>query len=336
MILAAGEQVTSGLLALCLQDVGIQSRSFLSWQVPIHTDGAFTNASIKSIEPQWIQEILDQGGVPVIAGFQGVYNNCITTLGRGGSDLTAVALAHALKADFCDIYTDVAGVYTADPRIIGNARKISLITFSEMLELATHGAKVLQDKCVSYASEYGVRLRVFSSFHEEEGTEITESISASNDNAVQGIAHSFQAAKIRLRGAQLCSFSVSKILREHSVSIDGLTHFMGDQESIQLGITKADIVPAVAALKKMTRDMSLHDIDVDQHVCKITIVGRGMDEKTLPAYILKTLNQARIFAEVVGLTDLKMTLIVKEDKTTEPIRLLHDSLNLHLPHSNIA
>jgi len=332
VVLAAGEQVTTGLLSLCLQNLGIPARSFLSWQIPLTTDHHFTNASIHHVNPKEVFEFLNQGGVPVIAGFQGVCNGRITTLGRGGSDLTAVAMADALKADFCDIYTDVAGVYTADPRLISNARKITKITFPEMLELAVSGAKVLQDKCVAFAHEKKVRLRVLSSFQEGEGTEIVQNLetpSSDSQPSIQGIAHSFQSAKISLRGQKLNPVFIRDTLNDHAVHVEGITHHVDEAEAVTLGITKADLVPAVSALQQKRDALSFNDIDVNQDVAKISIVGQAFSNKSdLPTQILKILNSARIFAEVIEISKIKMMLIIKEHDATQTIRLLHDALNL--------
>ncbi len=339
VILSSGEQVTSGLLSLCLQELGIPSRSFMGWQIPIYTNSKHTDAAVTAIDPSPLHHFMEEGGIPVVTGFQGIHDARMTTLGRGGSDMTAVALAHALQADFCDIYTDVSGVYTADPRLISDAEKIDKITFEEMQLLADHGAKVLQPKCVAYAFEKKVRLRILSSFHTaEEGTEIIEtSPYATAANDLSGIAHSFNDARLSLRSLSLQSYTVlrkmSQILTQQGLLFDGLSKAIhpGEKDAahIDFFVTKADLVPTLTFLRKKQSDIGFSDIDVDQNVVKIALIGHGFKENTdLSTKVLRVitheLQALGLSAAITGLSEMKMTLVAQEKEARPVIQALHD------------
>ncbi|MBX9976632.1 MAG: hypothetical protein K2X98_00080, partial [Alphaproteobacteria bacterium] len=303
----------------------------------------------------------------VVAGFQGVHPNDrtprITTLGRGGSDMTAVVLASVLNADFCDIYTDVSGVFTADPRLIGSAQKIHKITFEEMQILADHGAKVLQPKCVAYAFEKNVRLRVLSSFDTlytaneatlantidippSIGTEIIQQERTVDRRPFSGIAHSFNQAKISLVGLRETHIKhLSAIIADTHIHIEGLSQSLTQVTKSQYAnivsflVTKADLVPVIALLKKKQQELGFSDINVIHNIVKISLVGYGFQQKiTSPANlgskiepnlgskVLKTLNDNQIFAEVAAITHMTMTLTADEHHARPIIQLLHDHL----------
>ncbi len=335
VILSAGEQVTSGLLSLCLQERGIPARSFTAWQLPFVTDDHHTNANVLTVECEPLKAFLNQGGVSVVAGFQGIHEGRITTLGRGGSDMTAVALAHALGADYCDIYTDVAGVYTADPRLIGDAEKIDTLTFEEMQLLAEHGAKVLQPKCIAYAFEKNVRLRVLSSFdHYACGTEIVFA-PVQRKRDLSGIAHSFNDVKIRLRSLPLTfTHAVRQMchaLTEEGIHYDGfakdLTEIDDNKMDISFLVTKADLVPMLSLLNKQQKNLGFSEIHVDQNIVKISLIGQRLkDDFLFRSRILKTLNERLISAEVAGTMGMKITLTAAENQARQIVQLLHDHL----------
>lgn len=333
VILSAGEQVTCGLLSLCLQEMGIPSRSFLGWQVPIQTNDRFTYASVADIHEAAIQEVLSQGGVPVVAGFQGIHEGRVTTLGRGGSDATAVALAHFLKADICDIYTDVSGVFTADPRVIAKAKRLDQLTFAEMLELSNQGAKVLQAKSVELAQKYNVKLRVLSSFEEAPGTEVVPTLKRDMHH-VAGLAHHFLDAKIGLRTGSDPAKSAARlkeVLAAQGLFIDGITQNIHDESRSELifGIKKADLLPTLAILQRFQGDIAFSEMHVDQKTASLSIVGEAIGKTPdFCAKVLASLRKAGIFGEVLVISPMKLSFMIQEEKATEALSLLHEQFVL--------
>ncbi|MGH6661449.1 MAG: aspartate kinase, partial [Rhodospirillales bacterium] len=283
VVVSTGEQVTVGLLALCLQNLGVTARSWLGWQMPISTDGVHGKARIKAIEAKELRRRMATGEVPVVAGFQGFGpDNRITTLGRGGSDTSAVALAAALEADRCDIYTDVEGVYTCDPRIVAKARKIDKITYEEMLELASLGAKVLQTRSVVLAMRMGVRLHVRSSYSDVPGTLVVDEDEIVEHEMVSGIAYSRDEAKITLvkvRDKPGVAAAIFGPLADASINVDMIVQNVsadGKATDITFTVPRSELKRAVETLEAKHKQLGYADLISDANVAKISVIGVGM------------------------------------------------------------
>ena len=281
-VVATGEQVTAGLLAIALQNLGVDARSWMGWQIAVETDGQHGKARINSIEGETLIERMQSGQIPVVAGFQGIGpDNRITTLGRGGSDTSAVALAAALKADQCDIYTDVDGVYTTDPRIVAKARKLSKITYEEMLELASVGAKVLQTRSVELAMKERVRLQVLSSFSDAPGTMVVDEEEVLEHEIVAGIAYSRDEAKITVRRVPDRPGIAAAIfvpLAEAHINVDMIVQNVAEDGTTDMTFTlgKTDLPRATAVLETARQAIGFAEITTDLNVAKISVVGVGM------------------------------------------------------------
>jgi len=349
MIAATGEQASSGLLALALQAEGIQARSYAGWQVPIKTDSSFTKARITAIDDTKIRADLDAGKVVIVTGFQGVdAEGNITTLGRGGSDTSAVAVAAAIKADECLIYTDVDGVYTTDPRVVSNARRLSVISFEEMLEMASLGSKVLQIRSVEFAGKYRVPLRVLSSLTPPDmpldvemrsGTLITFEEDAQMEAAVvSGIAFTRDEAKITLLGVpdkpgiafailgKVADANVDIDMIVQNQSVDGTTDFSftvnrNEFQKVSL-IMKNDIMPAVGAREVVT----------DENVAKVSIVGIGMRSHAgVAALMFKTLAEENINIQMISTSEIKTSVLIQDKYMELAVRALHKAFDLESP-----
>src|SRR5271157_2539614 len=280
VVVASGEQVTAGLLALALQDLGVDARSWLGWQIPLRTDGVHGKARIEGIEVGELRRRLAQGQVAVVAGFQGVGpRGRITTLGRGGSDTSAVALAAALEADRCDIFTDVDGVYTTDPRIVAKARKLDRITYEEMLEMASQGAKVLQTRSVELAMNHRVRVQVLSSFADVPGTLVVDEDEIVEQRVVSGIAYSRDEAKITVQkvaerpGVAAAIFGP---LADHSINVDMIVQNVSEDgkfTDLTFTVGKADLERAVKVLEARRGEVGFAALKPDSNVVKISVIG---------------------------------------------------------------
>jgi aspartate kinase len=334
VIAAAGEQVTSGLLALALQAIGITARSFLAWQIPIFTDFTHANARIQHIDPRLLEECWSHNTVPIVAGFQGLTpEGRLTTLGRGGSDTTAVALAAALKADRCDIYTDVAGVYTADPRIVSRAQKLKTITYGEMEELAAQGAKVLHTRSVETARHHQVPIRVLSSFHEGVGTDIISEDCLTDSLHVSGITHKNDEARITLATVQnetQVMADIFDILAHANVTLDMIVQniSLDDQTDLTFTIPKGEVPRVIDALQGK-QGVSFQDLIIDPNVAKITVVGVGLQRRLgIASLMLKTLAQMGTATQVISCSSLKVSVLVNESIAEEALRQLHTAYGL--------
>ncbi len=334
VIIAAGEQVTSGLLALALCQIGIPARSFLAWQIPIITDPIHGNARIEQIDSQHLEACWSKGLVPVIAGFQGLTpQGRLTTLGRGGSDTTAVALAAALNADRCDIYTDVTGVYTADPRIVPKAQKLKEITYEEMFELSAQGAKVLQTRSVETAMNHQVRVRVLSSFHEEPGTEIVPEKMLSDSIHVSGITHKGDEARLTLKNVHnetRVMADIFQMLANADVYIDMIVQNVSLDAGTDLTFTvlKGEIPRVVDALQKM-KTIFYDDLILDSNVAKITVVGVGLQRRLgIASLMFRTLTGMGVPLQVISCSAIKVSVLVKESVAEEAVRILHTAYGL--------
>jgi len=336
VVVSTGEQVTVGLLALCLQNLGVTARSWLGWQVPISTDGVHGKARIKAIEAKELRRRMATGEVPVVAGFQGFGpDNRITTLGRGGSDTSAVALAAALEADRCDIYTDVEGVYTCDPRIVAKARKIDKITYEEMLELASLGAKVLQTRSVVLAMRMGVRLHVRSSYSDVPGTLVVDEDEIVEHEMVSGIAYSRDEAKITLvkvRDKPGVAAAIFGPLADASINVDMIVQNVsadGKATDITFTVPRSELKRTVETLEAKHKQLGYADLISDANVAKISVIGVGMRSHAGVAQrMFKTLGEKGINIQVISTSEIKVSVLVAEEYTELALRALHSAYGL--------
>ena len=336
VVVAAGEQISSGLMALALQDMGVSARSWLSWQLPISTDDVHGKARIESIETEDIENRMRDGQVAVIAGFQGMAEGRrITTLGRGGSDTSAVALAAALEADRCDIYTDVDGVYTSDPRIVTKASKLDRVTYEEMLEMASQGAKVLQTRSVELAMKEGVRLQVLSSFEDKPGTLVVDEDEIVEQQIVSGIAYSRDESKITLVGVSDrpgVAASIFGPLAQAGVNVDMIvqsTSSDGKRTDMTFTVSKTDFDRAMQVLGDGQQDIGCETILSDPDVVKISVIGVGMRSHAGVAQVMfSTLGEKGINIQVISTSEIKISVLVAEEYTELALRALHSAYGL--------
>jgi aspartate kinase len=335
-VVASGEQVTAGLLALALQDRGINARSWLGWQIPIRTDGIHGKARIRDIPTEELVRRMGEGQVAVVAGFQGLGpDNRITTLGRGGSDTSAVALAAALQADRCDIFTDVDGVYTTDPRIVAKARKLDRITYEEMLELASQGAKVLQTRSVEMAMNHRVRVQVLSSFIDAPGTLVVDEDEIVEQQVVSGIAYSRDEAKVTLLkvadrpGVAAAIFGP---LAEHAINVDMIVQNISEDgrfTDLTFTVGKADLARTVKVLEDRRGQLGFAALKPDPNVVKISVIGVGMRSHAgVAQQMFKTLAEKNINIQVISTSEIKVSVLLAEEYTELALRALHTAYGL--------
>ncbi len=334
-VVATGEQVTTGLLAIALQEIGVEARSWQGWQIPIRTDNAHGKARIAAIEGAELIRRMQAGQVAVVSGFQGISpTGRITTLGRGGSDTSAVALAAALKADRCDIYTDVDGVYTTDPRIVPKARKLAKISYEEMLELASVGAKVLQTRSVELAMNEHVRVQVLSSFADLPGTLVVDEDEIVEKETVSGIAYSRDEAKITLRRVPDrpgVAAGVFGPLAQQAVNVDMIVQNIAADGTTDLTFTvgKADLPRALAALEALRPQIGFAEVQTDTDVAKISVVGVGMRSHAgVAATMFRALADKAINIEVISTSEIKVSVLVASEYTELAVRALHTAYGL--------
>ncbi len=343
VVVASGEQVTSGLTALALQELGVPSRSWQGWQLPIMTDDTHAKARITSIDTAEVaRRMKETREVAVVPGFQGVspVNQRVTTLGRGGSDTSAVALAAALGADRCDIYTDVDGVYTTDPRIVAKARKVAKISYEEMLELASQGAKVLQTRSVEMAMNHRVRVQVLSSFDAALGSDIPGTLVVDEDEileqeVVSGIAYSKDEAKITLLGVPDRPGVAAAIfgpLTDAAINVDMIVQNVSEDGSVTnmtFTVSKADLPRAVSVLEKAHADLKFVRMVSDTAVVKISVVGVGMRSHTGVAQrMFKALADKGINIQVISTSEIKVSVLIAEEYLELAVRSLHTAYGL--------
>lgn len=335
-VVAAGEQVTAGLLALALQKEGVDARSWLGWQIPIRTDDAHGKARIQGIETDELRRRMADGQVPVVAGFQGLgSDNRITTLGRGGSDTSAVALAAALDADRCDIFTDVEGVYTTDPRIVAKAHKLDKITYEEMLEMASLGAKVLQTRSVELAMNHGVRLQVRSSFSDQPGTLVVGEEEIVEQEIVSGIAYSKDEAKItlvRVADRPGMAASIFGPLSEAHINVDMIVQNIsedGKATDLTFTVTTADFERAREVLESRRKELSYDRLIADANVVKISVIGVGMRSHVGVAQKMFTaLAEKGINIQVISTSEIKVSVLISDEYAELALRALHTTYGL--------
>jgi aspartate kinase len=345
VVVAAGEQITSGLLAITLQAMGVPARSWLGWQLPIRTSDAHASARIEDIDTEALDKALSSGEVAVIPGFQGVADgDRLTTLGRGGSDTSAVAVAAAMKADRCDIYTDVDGVYTTDPRIVPRARKLAKVTYEEMLELASVGAKVLQTRSVGLAMKENVRIQVLSSFDDRMGADLPGTMIVGDDEIgeddmerqlITGIAHDKNEAKVTLTSVPDRPGAVASIfapLAEANINVDmiiqNIAHDTGSTD-VTFTVPGAELARALDILTKAQETIGYERLVHDTKVAKISVVGVGMRSHAGVASTMFSALAARgINIQAITTSEIKVSVLIDEDETELAVRVLHTAYGL--------
>lgn len=334
-IVSTGEQVTIGLLALCLQDLGQAAASFQGHQVKILTDSAHSKARIQKIDAEVIFKSLKEGKVVVVAGFQGMdAEGNVTTLGRGGSDTTGVALAAALKADLCEIYTDVDGVYTTDPRICPDARKLDKISYDEMLEMASQGAKVLQIRSVEFAAKYHVNLVVRSSFNDNEGTFVVKEDKRMEEVVVSGVSIDENEAKVSVRKLPDQPGVAAKIfgpVAESGVNVDMIVQNLSEEGFTDITFTcpKGDLAQARKIIESIHKDIGYARLDADSDIAKVSVIGVGMRSHSgVAAKVFKTLSQKDINIEMITTSEIRISVVVRKDKGKDAVRALHEVFEL--------
>ena len=335
-ILSTGEQVTSALLSIALEELCIKARSWMGWQVPIISDDTHGKAVIKEIKTANIMHSIKKGNVAIVSGFQGVTeDNRITTLGRGGSDTTAVALAAAFSAYRCDIYTDVDGVFTTDPRIVKKAKKLDYITYEEMLELASQGSKVLQTRSVALAMKYKVFLRVLSSFKDLPGTLITEEGSNMEKSEISGIAHNLNEAKITLSGVPDQPGQAAEIfgaLAENSINVDMIVQSSSinhGSTDITFTIPETDLLTAEKIIKKIQDKIGFKKFTSETNVVKISVVGNAMRTQSgIAKTMFQTLAKNHINIQVISTSEIKISVLISSEYYELAMRSLHLAFGL--------
>ena len=336
VVVASGEQVTAGLMAMALQDLGVNARSWLAWQMPFKTDDMHSKARIDDINTEAIVSRFAEGQVAVVPGFQGLGpDNRLTTLGRGGSDTSAVALAAALNADRCDIYTDVDGVYTTDPRIVPKARKLEQVSFEEMLEMASQGAKVLQTRSVALAMRYGVRLQVLSTFADTPGTLVVDEEEIVEQQLVSGIAYSPDEAKITLvkvpdqPGVAALIFGS---LADAAVNVDMIVQNVskdGAATDMTFTVSRSEFDRSVDVLTGLKAQLGYTELRSDAKVAKVSVVGLGMrSQPGVAKTMFKTLAERGINIEVISTSEIKVSVLIDAEYTELAVRALHGAFGL--------
>lgn len=335
MLMSTGEQISVALLAMALHALGKQAISFTGAQVGIITDSAHTKARIKEISGNRMREELNKGRIVVVAGFQGVdLSNNITTLGRGGSDTTAVALAAVLKADQCEIYTDVNGVYTADPRIVKEARLIPVITHDEMLELASLGAKVMNARSIEFAKKFDVTIHVRSSFNDEPGTLITKEAEKMEDVVIRGVTMNTDESKITIQHVPDkpgIAARIFKKLAEDNINIDMIIQNVSEKGKTDISFTvmKTDFKKAKKALEDVAREVGAVGIVSDENIAKVSIVGIGMKSHSgVAAQMFEALANHEINIEMISTSEIKISCVIRKDHAEKAVRALHEAFHL--------
>ena len=334
-ILSSGEQASSGLMALALKNINVKARSFLGWQVPILTNRSYGKAKILDIDSKILKKEIKKGITPVIAGFQGVSNEFrITTIGRGGSDTTAVAIASKLSADRCDIHTDVEGVYTADPRWVRKAKKIDQLTYDEMLEMASVGAQVLEPRSVSLAKNNNIILWVKSSFKNVQGTKIDDSAKLEKRN-VSGIVFSNNDSKITLLGIPDKPGVAAKIfgtLADEDINVDMIVQNIssdGKYSDLTFTIAQTDLFKAKKCINRIKNDINIKNILPDSNVAKISIVGIGMRSNAgIAEDMFKALGKQKINIDLISTSEIKISVLISRRNLKKAINVLHKTYNL--------
>ena len=334
-LISTGEKVSAALLAMALQQIGVHAKSFSASQISMKTTSTYSKAKILEVDGNKIQETLDAGIVPIITGFQGITESGdVTTLGRGGSDTTAVAIAAQMKAERCDIYTDVDGIYTTDPRIVPEAKKLDTITMEEMLEMAGQGAKVIQIRAVEFANKYKVPVRVLSSFESGNGTLISLEENNMENGLVSGIAFQKDQVKFTLHGVSdtpgmaygilgpLSDANIEVDVIVQNVSVNGKTDFT-------FTVSKEDEIAATAVIESLKGSLEFDDLLIDSSIAKVSLVGVGMRTHAgIASSAFKALSEAGINIQMISTSEIKITIVVEEKETDQAVNALHNEFEL--------
>ena len=340
VVISTGEQITIGLLAMALKEIGVPAKSYCGWQAKLLTDNVYNKARIQEIDHAVMRADLTEGRVVIVAGFQGVTEEGdITTLGRGGSDTSAVALSAALKAEECQIYTDVNGVYTTDPRVVPEARRLKTVTFEEMIEMASLGSKVLQIRSVEFAGKYQVRLRVLSSFEDEcEGTLITYEEDENMEAAiVSGIAFDRNEARISIKGVPDkpgIAYQILGPIADANIGVDMIIQNAGEQSATDFSFTvpRVEFQHALTILRGIQTRIGATKIDTDDKVAKISIVGVGMRSHCgIASTMFRTLSEEGINIQMISTSEIKVSVLVNEKYLELAVRVLHKAFGLDQP-----
>ena len=332
MLLSTGEQISCALCAMAIETMGLPVVSLTGWQAGFQTNSSYSSARIKKINAERVQSELDRShSIVIVTGFQGInkYGD-ITTLGRGGSDTSAVALAAALKADLCQIYTDVDGIYTADPRYVKGARKLEEITFDEMLELASLGAQVLHNRSVELAKKYQVNLEVLSSFERKPGTKVKEVAKQMEKTQISGVAKDKNVARLALVGVEDrpgIAYKVFSLLGQQNINVDIILQSIGRDESKDISFTVArdDAETAKAILEELKESIGFKSIEVDDHVAKVSIVGAGMAHNAgVASKMFEALYSAGINIQMISTSEIKVSVLVDERDADRAVQAIHD------------
>jgi len=334
-LISTGEKVSAALLAMALQQIGVPAKSFSASQISMKTTSTYSKARILDVDGKKIQETLDAGIIPIITGFQGITESGdVTTLGRGGSDTTAVAIAAQMKAERCDIYTDVDGIYTTDPRIVPEAKKLDTITMEEMLEMAGQGAKVIQIRAVEFANKYKVPVRVLSSFESGNGTLISLEENNMENGLVSGIAFQKDQIKFTLHGVSdtpgmaygilgpLSDANIEVDVIVQNVSVNGKTDFT-------FTVSKEDEIAATDVIHNLKDTLEFDDLLIDSSIAKVSLVGVGMRSHAgIASSAFKSLSEAGINIQMISTSEIKITIVIKEDETDQAVNTLHNAFEL--------
>ena len=330
MLLSTGEQISVSLCAMALEAMGLPCVSLAAWQVGIQSTAVHTDARIKRIDSERIQSELDQHRIVLVTGFQGVdRNGDVTTLGRGGSDTSAVALAAAFRAGLCQIYTDVDGVYTTDPRVVPTARKLEEITYDEMLELASQGAQVLHNRSVELAKKFRVNLEVLSSLERKPGTKVKEVVKMEKTN-IAGVAKDTSIARVALVGLQHnpgVAFQVFDLLSKHNINVDAIIQSIGRDTSKDISFTlpRADVEEAVRVLEEQKGALRFDHIESDDRIGKVSIVGVGlMSNCGVAAKMFEALYEAGINIQMINTSEIRVSVLLDENDVNRAVRAIHD------------
>ena len=336
LLLSSGERITSALTAMAIQKLGFSSMSFTGRQVGIMTDSSHTKALIENIEASRLKIALDENKIPVVAGFQGINEfSDVTTLGRGGSDTTAVAIAAALDADLCEIYTDVEGVFTADPRIVPDARKMQSISYDEMLEMASLGAKVLHGRSVEFAKKYNVPLVVRSSFNQASGTLVTKENKGMEKTVITGVAHDKNQVRITIMSVPDrpgIAATIFNAIAGANINVDMIVQNISSHDrstDISFTVSKADGKKAFDITRKVSEDLGTKGVNMNAEVAKVSIVGVGMQSHFgVAAKMFETLAKKGINIMMISTSEIKISCVVDVKQTEEAVKVLHDVFEL--------
>ncbi|MDA9815082.1 aspartate kinase [Gammaproteobacteria bacterium] len=334
-LISTGEKVSAALLAMALQQIGVPAKSFSASQISMKTTSTYSKARILDVDGKKIKETLDAGIIPIITGFQGITESGdVTTLGRGGSDTTAVAIAAQMKAKRCDIYTDVDGIYTTDPRIVPEAKKLDTITMEEMLEMAGQGAKVIQIRAVEFANKYKIPVRVLSSFESGNGTLISLEENNMENGLVSGIAFQKDQVKFTLHGVSdtpgmaygilgpLSDANISVDVIVQNISVNGKTDFT-------FTVSKEDEMAATDVIHTLNDTLKFDDLLIDSSIAKVSLVGVGMRSHAgIASSAFKSLSEAGINIQMISTSEIKITIVIKEDETDQAVNTLHNAFEL--------